>query len=188
MHAESRFAAKHPIGPGSGEKTQGSTRMNTPLGWFTAFHTLLSMIAIVAGVPAIRELTVGRLRSAAITTFLVTAILTSVTGFMFPYHGFTPAIGVGIVALIVLGWALAARQAVGRSAFWTTQFPLGVVVSEYFLVFVLVAQIFAKVPALVALAADTQKALFGGTQLVVLAAFVLIAIRTARAFRIRATA
>jgi len=95
---------------------------------------------------------------------------------------------VGIVALIVLGWALAARQAVGRSAFWMTQFPLGVVVSEYFLVFVLVAQIFAKVPALVALAADTQKALFGGTQLVVLAAFVLIAIRTARAFRVRATA
>jgi len=41
---------------------------------------------------------------------------------------------------------------------------------------------------MVALAADTQKALFGGTQLVVLAAFVLIAIRTARAFRVRATA
>src|ERR1051325_2764089 len=63
MHAESRLVAKHPIGPGSGEKTQRSTRMNTPLGWFTAFNTLLSMIAIVAGVPAIRELTVGRLRS-----------------------------------------------------------------------------------------------------------------------------
>lgn len=162
--------------------------MNAAPAWFTAFHTLLSIVAIIAGVPAIRDLMAGRVRSAAITTFLATAILTSATGFLFPFHGFTPAIGVGIVALIVLGWALLGRRAVGRSGFWTAQFPLGVVFSEYFLMFVLVAQIFAKLPALAALVPGTQKALFGGAQLVVLLAFVVIAIRTTRTFRARAVA
>ncbi|WNL44086.1 hypothetical protein RKE25_11655 [Dyella sp. BiH032] len=162
--------------------------MTTALAWFTAFHTLLSLVAIVAGWLAIRELMVGRRRSAAITTFLVTAILTSVTGFLFPYHGFTPAIGVGIVAMIVLGWTLAARRSFGRSGFWTAQFPLGVVISEYFLMFVLVAQVFAKLPALAALPPATQKPLFGTVQLVVLVVFVILGFRTTRAFRARAAA
>jgi len=162
--------------------------MNTFLGWFTAFHTLLSFVAIIAGVIAIRDIAAGRFRSGAITTFLVTAVLTSVTGFFFPFHGPTPAIGVGIVALIVLVWTLGARRSMGRSSFWVAQFPLGVVISEYFLVFVLVAQTFAKVPALAALPPDLQKKLFGATQLIVLIAFVVIAVRTTRLFRVRAIA
>ncbi|WP_109123513.1 hypothetical protein [Dyella sp. C11] len=162
--------------------------MSTPLAWFTAFHTLLSLVAIVVGFWAIRDLMVGRVRSGALSAFLVTAILTSVTGFFFPFHGFTPAIGVGIVALVVLAWTLAARRSIGRSGFWTAQFPLGIVISEYFLMFVLVAQIFAKVPALAALPPDLQKKLFGASQLVVLVVFVVLAIRTTRSFRVRAIA
>ncbi|WP_114241314.1 hypothetical protein [Dyella sp. C9] len=162
--------------------------MHTALGWFTAFHTLLSLIAIVAGLVVIRDLMSGRTRSVAITTFLVTAILTSATGFLFPFHGPTPAIAVGTIALIVLAWTLAARRSIGRSGFWTAQYPLGMVISEYFLVFVLVAQVFAKLPALASLSQDIQKPAFGAVQLIVLAVFVVIAIRTTRAFRVRAVA
>ena len=114
--------------------------MNTALGWLTAFHTLISLVAIVAGLWAIRDLMIGRSRSGAITTFLWTAVITTVTGFFFPFHGVTPAIIVGIIALIVLAWTIVARRSIGRSGFWTAQFPIGIVISEYFLVFVLVAQ------------------------------------------------
>jgi len=162
--------------------------VNTPLGWFTAFHTLLSLLAIGFGLWAVRDLMFGRVRSSAITAFLATAILTSVTGFFFPYHGPTPAIAVGVIALVVLSWTLYARRSAGRPGFGGAQFPIGMVISEYFLVFVLVAQIFAKVPALAALPPDLQKKLFGATQLVVLAIFVVLAIRTTRSFRLRAAA
>jgi hypothetical protein len=154
--------------------------MTSVLGLFTAFHTLISIVAIVAGIPAIRGLMHGRLQSASMTTFLVTAIITSVTGFMFPFHGFTPAIGVGIVALLVLAWGLLARRSLARG-----QFAIAMVVSEYFLVFVLVAQIFAKVPALNALAPNIKQPVFGVTQLIVLLVFAVIAIRAARSFRTR---
>lgn len=162
--------------------------MNTPLGWFTAFHTLLSLLSIGFGLWAVRDLMLGRMRSRAISTFLATAILTSITGFFFPYHGPTPAIAVGVIALVVLGWTLYARRSAGRPGFGGAQFPIGMVISEYFLVFVLVAQVFAKVPALAALPPDLQKKLFGATQLLVLAIFVVVAVRATRSFRLRAAA
>lgn len=162
--------------------------MNSALGLFTAFHTVISLLAILAGIFAIRDLAAGRVQSPATTTFLVTAVITSVTGFMFPFHGFTPAIGVGIVATLVLVWAFVARRAMARFAGRAIPYAVAIVVSEYFLVFVLVAQLFAKVPALSGLAPNIKQGLFGATQLVVLVAFVVIAVRAARSFRTRAAA
>jgi len=162
--------------------------MNTPLAWFTAFHTLISLIAIVVGLWAIRDLTIGRYRSAAISAFLWTAAMTSITGFFFPFHGVTPAIIVGVIALIVLAWAVLARRSIGRSGFWTAQFPIGMVISEYLLVSVLVAQIFAKWPLLSTLEPDLRQKLFGATQLLVLIVFIVLAVRATRSFRVRAVA
>ena len=34
--------------------------MNTPLGWLTAFHTLISLVATIVGLWAIRDLMIGR--------------------------------------------------------------------------------------------------------------------------------
>ena len=162
--------------------------MTSALGWFTAFHTLVSLIAIAAGIGAIRGLRQASAQSTTMTVFLVTALVTSVTGFLFPYHGFTPAIGVGIVATLVLVWAFLARRSAARVGHGSAQFALAVVISEYFLVFVLVAQVFAKLPALAALSASLKQPLFGATQLVVLIAFVVIAVRSVRTLRARAAA
>lgn len=162
--------------------------MNTPLGWLTAFHTLISLVATIVGLWAIRDLMIGRYRSGALTSFLWTAVITSVTGFFFPFHGVTPAIVVGVIALVVLAWTVMARRSIGRSGLWTAQFPIGIVISEYFLMFVLVAQIFAKWPALAALAPDLKQKLFGATELVVLIVFIVIAVRATKSFRVRAVA
>ena len=103
--------------------------MNTPLGWFTAVHTLISLIGIGAGLWAIRDLMLGRARSGAITTFLAAAILTSITGFFFPFHGPTPAIAVGLIALVVLAWTLLARRSINRSGSGNAQVPIAMVIS-----------------------------------------------------------
>ena len=81
-----------------------------------------------------------------------------------------------------------ARRSIGRSGFWTAQFPIGIVISEYFLVFVLVAQIFAKWPVLSGLAPDLRQKLFGATQLVVLIVFIVLAVRATKSFKVRAIA
>jgi len=57
--------------------------------------------------------------------------------------------------------------------------------SQYFLVFVLIAQIFAKVPALNTLEPATRQAAFGIAQVVTLLAFVVAAIWATRALRAR---
>src|SRR5258708_28865177 len=69
---------------------------------FTEVHVALSLIGIFAGfVVAFGLLTAKRL-DLWTAFFLISTVATSVTGFFFPFHGFTPAIGVGIVSLVVL--------------------------------------------------------------------------------------
>ena len=72
------------------------------LGAFTAFHVAISLVAIMAGFVVVFNLIGGTASKGWTATFLWTTLATSVTGFMFPFKGFTPAIGTGIVALLVM--------------------------------------------------------------------------------------
>lgn len=78
---------------------------------FTTTHVVISLVAIGSGLVVL----FGMLRSyrlAGLTVlFLLTTVLTSVTGFMFPISGFTPAVGTGAVSLVVLAVALVALYA-----------------------------------------------------------------------------
>jgi len=76
--------------------------------------------------------------------FLVTTILTSVTGFLFPINGFTPAIGVGIVSLIVLVIALLALYGKHLAGSWRWIYVVSAVAALWFNGFVLVVQAFEK--------------------------------------------
>lgn len=84
-----------------------------PLSWFTVLHTLLSLVAIALGVLPLVGVGKGRRRSGVGTVFLVAAFFASTTGFVFPFHGATPAIAVGIVVLLVLAWTAVARRSAG---------------------------------------------------------------------------
>ena len=75
---------------------------------------------------------------------------------MFPFKGFTPAVGTGIVALIVMGPTLFALYGRKLAGIWRPTYVIGAVISLYLNVFVLVVQSFLKIPALNALA-PTQK-------------------------------
>ncbi|MBL8644389.1 MAG: hypothetical protein JNK21_10700 [Rhodospirillaceae bacterium] len=149
----------------------------------TGFHTIMSIIAILVGIPALMELFKGRVNSPISTAFLVLAIGTSVTGYFFPFVGVTPAQIVGAIALIILAVMLLARFKYGLSGAWRWIYAAGMVVSEYLLVFVAVVQAFNKVGALAALAPTQSEPPFAISQLIVLAAFAFIGFKAAKAFK-----
>ncbi|BBK32416.1 hypothetical protein EDC65_1214 [Stella humosa] len=153
------------------------------LSTLTTIHTGLSLIALAAGVPVIASLLHGRIATAWTGVFLWTAVATSVTGFIFPFNGFLPSHGVGVIALAVLVPTLAGLYLFGLRDNWRRIYAAGAVASEYFLVFVAVAQAFQKVPALRALAPTQAEPPFAIAQAIVLVVFLWLGWRVLRAAR-----
>jgi hypothetical protein len=150
---------------------------------YTIIHTLISLVGIFTGLVVLFGLLAGKRLDGWTKWFLITTVLTSVTGFFFPFHGFTPAHGVGIISLIVLAVAIFARYPRHLAGHWRWIYVVTAVIALYFNVFVGVVQAFLKVPALHAMAPTQTEPPFKLTQLVVLAFFVLLGIIAAIRFR-----
>ena len=73
---------------------------------FTIVHVGITLVAIASGLVVLFGMLGAHRLPAWTVLFLVTTILTSVTGFMFPIQGFTPALGTGAVSMLVLAVAL----------------------------------------------------------------------------------
>ncbi len=115
---------------------------------FTLVHVVISLIAIASGVIVLLGM-LGSHRLAGWTAlFLLTAILTSVTGFLFPIKGFTPALGVGIVSLVILAIALLALYGRHLAGSWRWIYVVSAVAALWFNAFVLIVQAFEKVSLL----------------------------------------
>ena len=149
---------------------------------FTAFHVLISLLGILSGFVAI----VGMARSKPLDwwtdLFLVTTVATSVTGFLFPFNGFTPAIGTGIISMIVLTLAIVALRVKQLQGPWARTYAITAVMAQYFNFFVLIVQSFRRVPALHALAPTESEPPFAIAQLVALIAFVALGYVATRGF------
>jgi hypothetical protein len=106
--------------------------------------------------------------------FLVTTIATSVSGFprFFRFEKLLPSHVVGIISLVVLLVAVYARYGATLVGGWTTTYVATAVIAQYLNAFVLVLQLFHKVPALKALAPTQQEAPFKIAQTIVLLAFI----------------
>jgi hypothetical protein len=157
---------------------------------YTLLHVIISLIGIFSGLVVLFGLLGGKRLDGWTKWFLITTVLTSVTGFFFPFHGFTPAIGVGIISLLVLAVAIYAHYPRQLAGHWRWIYVVTAVIALYFNVFVAVVQAFEKVPALKAAAPTQTEPPFKLTQLVVLAPFVVLGIVAAIRFRpepIRAT-
>jgi hypothetical protein len=150
---------------------------------FTTLHVILSLLGIGAGFIAILGLIGGKLLRGWTELFLVTTALTSITGFLFPYHGPTPGIILGVLSMIVLGLAATALYGGKLAGASRGLYVITASLALYFNVFVLFAQLFAKVPALKAIAPTQSSPAFGATQLAVLVAFLMITIRAFKRFR-----
>ncbi|BBK36710.1 membrane protein [Allostella sp. ATCC 35155] len=149
----------------------------------TTVHTAISVIAIVAGFLLLPALLRGQVMPLWTGIFLWTAIATSATGFLFPFNGFLPSHGVGILALAALVPTVAALRPFRLVGPWHRVYAAGAVVNLYLLVFVLVAQAFQKVPALHALAPTGSEPAFAAVQSLVLVVFAVLGWRAVRAVR-----
>jgi hypothetical protein len=116
--------------------------------------------------------------------FFVTTVATSMTGFLFPFHKLLPSHVIGIISLVTLALALWARYRRHLTGAWRWIYAVNVVISLYLNVFVLVAQLFEKVPALKALAPTQSEPPFLITQLVVMALFIVIGIFAVKRFHV----
>lgn len=148
----------------------------------TGAHTWISLVAIVLGIPVVLALIRGERSAPGLTAaFLAFTFLTSATGFLFPFSGLKPSHVVGVIALVVVAIAAYALYGAGRAGIWRGVYAGTAVASLYFLVFVGVAQAFAKVPALAALAPTQSEPPFAVAQGIVLLAFVLAGTLAVRA-------
>jgi hypothetical protein len=150
---------------------------------YTLVHVAISLVGIASGFVALFGLIVGKRLDGWTKLFLITTVATSVTGFFFPFHGFTPAIGVGIISLLVLAIAIFARYGRHLAGSWRWIYVVTATIALYLNVFVGIVQAFQKVPALKAIAPMQTDPPFAITQLVVLVLFILIGIVAAIRFR-----
>jgi hypothetical protein len=149
---------------------------------YTIIHTLISLVAILTGLVVVLGM-LGRKRLDGWTKwFLITAVATTITGFFFPFHGFTPAIGLGIISLPFLALTIFARYPKHLYGPWRWIYVIGAVICLYFNLFVAVVQAFEKIPALHAMAPTQSEPPFKLTQLIVLLITALLGIVAAIRF------
>ena len=152
---------------------------------FTLFHVILSLVGIGAGLVVLIGMFVSRKLEAWTALFLGTTVLTSVTGYFFPFDQILPSHIVGAVSLVVLAIALYALYARHLAAHWRWIYVVAAVASLYLNVFVAVVQAFAKLEPLRTLAPTQAEPPFVIAQGVVLLLFIALGIVAIRKFRPR---
>jgi hypothetical protein len=156
--------------------------MNLGMTAFTLFHAVLSLVGILSGFVVVFGLVTGKRLNGWTALFLTTTVATSLTGFLFPYHGFKPSYGVGIISLLVLAITIFARYGRVLAGAWRWTYVVSAVISLYLNVFVLIAQLFMKVPALKALAPTRSEPPFLGTQVAVMVIFIVLGFLAGKRF------
>jgi hypothetical protein len=149
----------------------------------TLIHVILSLIAILSGIVVAQGLIAGRRYDKTTLLYMVTTALTLITSFLFPYHGFTPAIGVGILCILIFIQTALARYTFHMSGIWRPVFVIGALVLLFFNCLVLIIQSFQKIPALNALAPTGAEPPVAICQAVLLVIFLVVGFLSVRRFR-----
>ena len=144
--------------------------MGMTIETFTILHTAISLIGIASGFVVMFGLLGGKQ-------------LEKWTGFLFPVDHLLPSHKVGILSLVVLAVAIPARYFFKLAGGWRRTYVLTAVLALYLNVFVLVVQLFLKVPVLKALAPTQQEPPFLIVQVIVLALFIWLAVAAVRKSR-----
>jgi hypothetical protein len=150
---------------------------------YTIIHVVISLVGIGSGLVVMYGLLTGKRLDGWTALFLVTTVLTSVTGFGFPIHQITPALIVGVISLVLLAIAILARYAQRLAGAWRWIYVVCAAMALYLNVFVLVVQSFMKVPALKAMAPTQSEPPFLVAQTVVLLVFIALTVLAVKKFR-----
>ena len=145
--------------------------MSFNLDTYTLVHVLISLAGIFSGLVVMVGVLAGRRLDKTTAIFLGTTVLTSLTGYGFPFGHLLPSHIVGAISLAVLAVAIYARYGRHLTGHWRAAYVICAVAALYFNVFVLVVQLFRRVPSLNALAPTQSEPPFAVAQLVVLVLF-----------------
>ena len=153
------------------------------LATYTLVHVVISLIGIVSGLIVLFGMLSGMKLDGMTAVFLITTVLTSVTGYGFPVEHLLPSHIVGAISLVVLAIAILARYAFHMTGGWRRTYVITAVIALYLNVFVLVVQSFLKVPALHALAPQGKEPPFAVAQLTVMVVFIALTVLAVKRFR-----
>jgi hypothetical protein len=158
--------------------------MSSGLAAFTLVHVAISLIGILTGLIVAFGLLSAKRLDGMTAVFLITTVLTSVTGYFFPFHGFKPSYVVGAISLLVLAIAIYARYSRHMAGGWRRAYVITGMIALYLNCFVLVAQLFMKVPALNALAPTGSEPPFLIAQIIVMVIFIIWTVLAVKKFRL----
>jgi len=149
---------------------------------YTLIHTVISLVMLVSGFIVVFGM-LGSDRPGGWTAlFLLTAVLTSVTGFGFPFTTLLPSHIVAIISLVVLAVTIPALYLFHLAGPWRWIYVIGVVLALWFDVFVAIVQAFLKIPALTPLAPTQSEPPFAIAQGAALVILVVLGIAAAIKF------
>ena len=153
---------------------------------YTLLHVLISLAGIGSGLVVMYGLLTSKLLERWTTVFFVTTAATSLTGFAFPFKAVTPGIVIGVLSMIVLAIAVAARYGLHMEGAARWIYIVTASIALYFNVFVFVVQSFEKVSVLHALAPTQKDPPFTVAQLIVLAIFIAVTTMAVKRFHVGA--
>jgi hypothetical protein len=151
---------------------------------FTALHVIISIAAILAGLVMVAAMIASVTRDGGLVAFfLLTTILTSVTGFFFHSKAIGPPHIVGVISLVILAIALVALYGRKLEGIWRGTFIITSIMALYLNCFVLVVQAFQKIPSLNALAPKGTEPPFVAAQGATLVLFLVLGFLAFRRYR-----
>ncbi|MBN9584461.1 MAG: hypothetical protein J0G34_03610 [Afipia sp.] len=153
------------------------------LAGFTVLHLVISMIAIGLGLIVAGGLLASNRLPGWTAWFLILTVVTSATGFLFPFTQILPSHIVAIISLVLLAIAVYALYGKGLTGIWRSVYVVTAMLALWFNVFVLIVQSFQKVALLNAYAPTGSEPPFAITQGIVLLFFVFTIILGIRRFR-----
>jgi hypothetical protein len=152
------------------------------LSTFTTLHVIISLIGIVTGIVVVLGMLGGRTLGGWTAIFLATTVLTSATGFLFPFTKLLPSHVLGIISLVVLAAAILALYVFRLDGPWRWIYVAGATLALYLNVFVAVVQAFQKLAFLQPLAPTQAEAPFIVAQVAVLAIFAALGFLAVKRF------
>jgi hypothetical protein len=152
------------------------------LATFTLVHVIISLIGIASGIIVVFGMLGGNRMPGMTALFLATTVLTSATGFLFPFTTLLPSHIVGIISLVILAIALFALYVQNLAGAWRWIYVVTAVIALYLNCFVGVVQSFMKLSFLQPLAPTQSEPPFQVAQIAVLVIFIVLGFLAVRKF------
>ena len=149
---------------------------------FTTVHVALSLAGIASGFVVVFGMIEGKPSGVWTAIFLLTTVLTSITGFPIPPLGFDPPRAIGLLSLLLLTLAIVALLVFHLARSWRWIYAVTTIAALYFNCFVGVVQTFQKISFFRSLAPTQSEPPFAIAQIAVLIIFIVLGVLAVKRF------